>query len=162
VPIIKMKFMGVEIDLLFARIEAPRIDEELISLADDAILKNCDNQSILSLNGRRVTDAILNLVPNQESFRITLRCIKLWAKSRGIYSNVMGYPGGVAWAILVARVCQAYPNLIPNKLLFKFFKFFSLWEWPRPILLSGIKEPDANALNVTNQVWNPNISRRDQ
>ena len=83
---------------------------------------------------------ILELVPNKENFRITLRWIKLWAKNRGIYSNVIGYLGGVAWAILWARICQAYPNLKPNKLLYKFFNVFLKWSWPDPILLCKIRD----------------------
>jgi poly(A) polymerase Pap1 len=34
------------------------------------------------LKGCRVTDEILTLVPNVETFRLTLRTIKLWAKSK--------------------------------------------------------------------------------
>ena len=33
-------------------------------------------------SGIRVTDEILHLVPHQDNFRMTLRAIKLWAKSK--------------------------------------------------------------------------------
>lgn len=53
---------------------------ESLDLLDENILKNIDDKSTLSLNGCRVTDLILKLVPDRENFRITLRAIKLWAK----------------------------------------------------------------------------------
>lgn len=31
--------------------------------------------------------------------------MKLWGKSKGIYTNMMGYLGGISWAILVAKIC---------------------------------------------------------
>ena len=46
---------------------------------------------------------------------------------KGIYSNSLGYLGGVSWAMLVARVCQLYPNSAPATLLHKFFMVFSKW-----------------------------------
>ena len=68
-------------DLLFARLALPVIQSNL-SLSDVSLLKNLDTKCVRSLNGCRVTDAILSLVPNQESFRLALRAIKVWAKSK--------------------------------------------------------------------------------
>ena len=62
VPVIKMEFEGVEIDLLFARVEYREVGDELKDLSDNNILRNCDNESIRSLNGCRVTDKIMELV----------------------------------------------------------------------------------------------------
>jgi len=110
----------------------------LENLIDDDILKNCDDVTITSLNGSRVADIILREVePNLENFRTTLRCIKLWAKSRGIYSNVLGYFGGVTWMIMVAIICKMCPYLEPNKLLKNFFLYFSKWDWnyKNPVML---------------------------
>ena len=76
---------------------------------------------------------------------------------RGVYSNVLGYLGGVSWAILVARVCQLYPNASPSMLLFRFFKFYHLWKFPSPIMLS---QPTDVQLGMT--VWNPSIGWADK
>ncbi|XP_059373463.1 poly(A) polymerase gamma isoform X3 [Carassius carassius] len=124
VPVIKFKFDGIEIDLLFARLALQSIPDNL-DLRGDSLLRNLDIKSIRSLNGCRVTDEILYLVPNKENFRLTLRAIKLWAKRRGIYSNMLGFLGGVSWAMLVARTCQLYPNAVAATLVHKFFLVFS-------------------------------------
>lgn len=46
---------------------------------------------------------------------------------KGIYSNALGFLGGVSWAMLVARVCQLYPNAAPATLLHKFFMIIHKW-----------------------------------
>lgn len=81
VPVIKMNFDGIEIDLLFARLALKEIPDNF-DLRDDILLKNLDQKCVRSLNGCRVTDEILRLVPNIENFRLALRTIKLWAKSK--------------------------------------------------------------------------------
>lgn len=61
----------------------------LQDLRDDMLLKNLDPKCVRSLNGCRVTDEILRLVPNIENFRLALRTIKLWAKSKfSLFSSV--------------------------------------------------------------------------
>ncbi|KAI8020097.1 Nuclear poly(A) polymerase 4 [Camellia lanceoleosa] len=93
VPVMKLKFNGVSIDLLYASI---------------------------------------SLLVVLEHFHTTLRCLKFWAKRRGVYSNVTGFLGGVNWALLVARVCQLYPNAVPSMLVSRFFKVYTQWRWPNP------------------------------
>ncbi|KAH0445911.1 hypothetical protein IEQ34_025255 [Dendrobium chrysotoxum] len=48
VPVITCKFMGVEIDFLFARLALPRIDDDL-ELHDSNLLKNLDERDVRSL-----------------------------------------------------------------------------------------------------------------
>ncbi|EYC40461.1 hypothetical protein Y032_0611g636 [Ancylostoma ceylanicum] len=113
--------------------------------------------------GCRVADEILRLVPYPESFALCLRAIKLWAKNHGIYSNVLGFLGGVTWAILVARTCQLYPNASPSKLLLKFFLVFVTWEWPLPVVLKDMdsaNRPDIG--NLQELVWDPRIRGSDR
>uniref|UniRef100_A0A3B4T520 polynucleotide adenylyltransferase n=1 Tax=Seriola dumerili TaxID=41447 RepID=A0A3B4T520_SERDU len=146
----------LRIDLLFARLALQSIPDNL-DLRGDSILRNLDIRCIRSLNGCRVTDEILYLVPNKENFRLTLRAIKLWAKRRGIYSNMLGFLGGVSWAMLVARTCQLYPNAVAATLVHKFFLVFSKWEWPNPVLL---KQPEDSNLNLP--VWDPRVNPSDR
>ncbi|XP_060722237.1 poly(A) polymerase alpha isoform X2 [Tachysurus vachellii] len=156
VPVIKLCYDGIEIDILFARLALQTIPENL-DLRDDSLLKNLDIRCIRSLNGCRVTDEILHLVPNIENFRLTLRAIKLWAKRHNIYSNILGFLGGVSWAMLVARTCQLYPNAVASTLVYKFFLVFSKWEWPNPVLL---KQPVECNLNLP--VWDPRVTPSDR
>lgn len=158
VPIIKFEYAGVEIDLLCACLQMSSIPDKL-DILDDSILRNVDDSTQRSINGVRVTDAILRLVPNIPHFRTTLRAIKLWAKKRAVYSNVLGYLGGVAWAILVARICQLYPNASPATLLSRFFRVYEQWKWPNPVLLRSISTGNPN---LGFRLWNPTMNMGDR
>lgn len=158
VPIMKMYIDGIPIDLLFARLALSVIPEDF-DILDDNCLKNLDEKSVLSLNGCRVADAVLKYVPNPDSFRSALRCIKLWATNRGIYSNVFGFLGGVSWALLVARVCQLYPNASASALVARFFSMLHFWDWPTPITLCPTL---ADSCNLGLKVWNPKLNPKDR
>ncbi|KAG1806334.1 polymerase [Suillus plorans] len=156
VPIIKAKISGIPLDLLMARLALSSIPDDL-SLKDDNLLRNLDERCVRSLGGSRVNDEALRLVPNVEVYRDSLRCIKLWAQRRAIYSNVNGFLGGVAWAILVARICQLYPNATAGAIVSRFFIIMYQWSWPQPVLLKQIEE---GPLQV--RVWNPKLYPADR
>ncbi|URE35871.1 Poly(A) polymerase predicted RNA binding domain [Musa troglodytarum] len=156
VPVMRFKFSGVSIDLLYAKLSLWVIPEDL-DISQDSILQNADEQTVRSLNGCRVTDQILRLVPNIQNFRTTLRCMRFWAKRRGVYSNVAGFLGGINWALLVARICQLYPNALPSMLVSRFFRVYTQWRWPNPVMLCEIQE---GSLGLP--IWDPRRNFRDR
>ncbi|RVW16962.1 Nuclear poly(A) polymerase 1 [Vitis vinifera] len=188
VPVMKFKFNGVSIDLLYARLSLWVIPEGILKNANDKVdslakcnvlslvdsngteiiffglgyftrnnTTNVDEQTVRSLNGCRVTDQILRLVPNIQNFRTTLRCMRFWAKRRGVYSNVSGFLGGINWALLVARICQLYPNAVPSTLVSRFFRVYTQWRWPNPVMLCPIEE---KCLGLP--VWDPRRNIKDR
>ncbi|KAE8353352.1 Poly(A) polymerase central domain-containing protein [Aspergillus coremiiformis] len=156
VPIIKLQLSGISIDLIFARLIVPSVPLNL-DLKNNDYLRGLDEREVRSLNGTRVTDEILELVPQQKTFRLALRAIKLWAQRRAIYSNIVGFPGGVAWAMLVARVCQLYPQATGSVIVGKFFRIMNQWTWPHPVLLKPIEDGPLQM-----KAWNPKIYHGDR
>lgn len=159
VPIMTMTYDGVDIDLLFARMDVTTVPDDM-DLSNDSLLKNLDQESVRSLNGCRVAGQLLKLVPNQESFCTVLRAIKIWAQNHGVYSNAMGFFGGITWAILVARTCQLYPNASASRLIQKVFFVFSTWQWPQPVLLNHASPSTGTALDKL--VWDPRCNHGDR
>lgn len=153
VPILKFEYHGVDIDLIYSRINRPSIPDNM-NLLDPKVLQSLNDIELRSLNGTRVTDEILELIPQTGVFRTALRGIKLWAQRRAIYANIMGFPGGVAWAMLLARVCQLYPKAASSVIILKFFHVMKIWRWPQPVLL----KPLVSEGPIKARVWNPEVS----
>jgi poly(A) polymerase len=86
VPLIKLELSGISIDLIFARLIVPSIPLNL-DLKNNDYLRGLDEKEVRSLNGTRVTDEILELVPQQKTFRLALRAIKLWAQRRRLFGT---------------------------------------------------------------------------
>ena len=72
--------------------------------------------------------------PNTLSFSIfTGKCI---------HSSAMGYPGGIAWTIMVARTCQMYPHAAVGSLVEHVFSTFATWPWPKAVILRELVRSD--------------------
>lgn len=152
VPLIKIEYAGVDIDLLFVCLPSKSSIGPDLDLKDTNILRGLDDCGIRSLNGTRVTDELLSNVPQVKVFRHATRAIKLWANRRGVYGAMYGFPGGVAWAIMVARICQLYPYACGATIVSKFFSLMQKWYWPRPVMVTKIAEA-----GMGRKVWNPTV-----
>lgn len=160
-PVLKFNIDDIAIDMIFVSLCVPSIPAE-VDVLNSRCLRGIDDQGIRSLNGCRVAEWICRLVPNFPSFCTTLRFIKHWARQRGLYSNVLGFLGGINFAIMVAFVCQRYPNALPATLVKKFFLMFTQWRWPNPIMLTSIEELPLTETDGRHlPVWNPKLYPKD-
>lgn len=156
VPIIKLELCGVSVDLIFSNLQVSSVPNNL-ELTDNNLLRGLNDIDLRCVNGTRVTDRILQLVPQTRVFRVALRAVKLWAQRRAIYGNVVGFPGGVAYAMMVARVCQLYPKAAAPRIVQRFFWLIRHWQWPSPVLLQ--KREDAP---LQLREWDPATSFHDR
>lgn len=158
VPLIKFSISGVDVDLLYAQLQINGINSKNFNILDDKILQNLDEKSILSVSGPRVSDKILKLIPDTNIFKHVLKIIKIWAKRRVIYSNVLGFFGGISWSILVAKICQIYPRFNISSIIIRFFHFCTIWNfnWSHPIKLCSIEKNELGYI-----VWDPSTNYRD-
>ena len=169
VPIISMKCEGVDIDLGFGTLQLPAIPDN-INMLNDSILIGLDEASVRAVNGVRVAQLLIESIPPHTVpyFRCLLRFIKTWAKSRGIYSSKFGFPTGIGWAIMCAKVSQCYPNMNSAGLIVRFFKFYHTWFVPNPtpsqpnraIHLMESLAPSALLPGVA-KPWDPKTNIRD-
>jgi poly(A) polymerase len=145
VPLLTFDWEGINIDLLFARLNSNNIintsnQQHNFDVDNDAVLDGADSATEKSLNGPRVTNLIAAFAggtpERYQAFLTVVRCVRKWAKARGLYSNKMGYWGGVNINIGVALTVQLYPNACPASLLRKFFLVFCNWRWPQPVMLT--------------------------
>lgn len=182
-PVIKFCLNEQSIDMIFVSLTENVCKVPIpptIDILDIQYVRGLDDKGIRSINGCRVTERILQLVPDVEVFCMALRTIKLWARNRGIYSNVLGFLGGVNYAILVAFICQRYINASPSMIVRTFFKFYCQWRWPHAILLTPIEDKSAQIMGINvdsdkpddplaaaiangavPSVWNPKTNPRD-
>lgn len=160
VPLLTFDWEGVNIDFLFARPATASVPASF-DIDNDAVLDGVDGATEKSLNGPRVTNLIAKLVSGTperyQTFLTVVRCVRKWCKARGLYSNKMGYWGGVNINIAVAFCVQLYPLDCPAALLRKFFLVLGhVWPWPKPMMLT---KPHDAGYGLT--VWSPQHNPRN-
>lgn len=160
VPLLTFDWEGVNIDFLFARPTTASVPTTF-DIDNDAVLDGVDGATEKSLNGPRVTNLIAKLVSGTperyQTFLSVVRCVRKWCKARGLYSNKMGYWGGVNINIAVAFCVQLYPLDCPAALLRKFFLVLGhVWPWPKPMMLT---KPHDAGYGLT--VWSPQHNPRN-
>jgi poly(A) polymerase len=87
VPIIKMEYRGVSLDLLFASMPTMSSVPKEMETVDKSVLRHLDETTIRSVNGTRVVKELLASVPQRRHFRYALRAVKLWATRK--YSSFL-------------------------------------------------------------------------
>lgn len=181
-PVIKFVVDSLQVDLVFSRtmntkklldyhvgrmkLMIPRDVLSNIYNIDDSDLFGLDEAGVRSLNGARVSQILLESVQpfcSLEIYRTVLRAVKQWAVKKGVYSNVLGFLGGINWAILVAFVCRNYQGKKKSapSLLRSFFFAFASWKWPNPVLLTPIQDKPPSDSVPYLPAWNPVVNPRD-
>ena len=141
VPVIKVKYRDYYVDSLASRVPdayltttsttpSPEQIYSGLGILDEALIYQIDTPDMKSINGVRVADRILQLVPDCGVFRLATRFVKFFASQRCVYLNAIGSVGGVSWALMVGRVCQLYPNANALEIVLRFFEIYTTkWEW---------------------------------
>ena len=105
-------------------------------------------------------------MPDVQRFQTVLRLVKLWARRKGIYGNMLGFLGGASWAIRWPRpACWrgvTGPGRSPSYTLSSsrcvlewLSQVFSAWPWPHPVYIKAVGPQPAGA-------WNPVINHWDR
>lgn len=112
-----------------------------------------DEADVRAIAGWADAQVITSVIPEalRSVFARALAAVKQWAKVRGVYSCRMGYPGGIGYTIMVARLIQkaiaansnganisTTPQLTVENLVGQFFAVYAAHDFATtPIALAG-------------------------
>lgn len=138
----RLTIYGVQIDLLLSIIsqEFMRNNPDFFQADGNQDNHPTNPQELRSINGYRTALYLKKkYVEKYKNYRVALKAIKLWAKYKGIYSQIYGYLGGAAFSIMLAKICQLYPNYSALQLLDRFFFIYANWVWSIPVIIQKTK-----------------------
>lgn len=171
VPVLRSQLDGISIDLLYAQVEVDFANNMELPINGNLSSLKSKIRHQKSIIGCWEADVIIDLLEDKfahvsglsnqanfsdfslADFRIFLRAIRAWAKSRGIYGNSWGFLGGFSFSLLAAWSClnlsdldvqsplsaRVPPSTIPRKielLLHNFFQLLNTHNWNRVITLT--------------------------
>lgn len=124
----------LDIDLQFARVAQSMVSRSPDEWSTEE-RESLDSKASRALQAWSEIQAIQAPV-EMTGFRVFLRQVRRWTHFRRLDSPALGFPGGLAWAILAL---QPYRNCGGNldsawKL---FLNLISEWPWPDPYCLNG-------------------------
>jgi 2'-5' RNA ligase len=139
-PLLRMRFEGVSVDLLYARRPSELGTLEPLTEAARPFFEPVSWKALVGcLEADILTDIVRNYVP-LESFRELLRAVRAWAKARQIHGNAWGFLGNFSWALLAAWSCTRYPQASADTrleaLLAHFFQVLNQHDWSQPVTLT--------------------------
>ena len=90
--------------------------------------------------------AIINALPNLETFRLARRSLKYFCSSRGIYGAKYGFLGGFAVTFLIAATCKCLPpHSTASEIVAATLSRFSGFPWAEEILwFPGVDKTSIN------------------
>jgi poly(A) polymerase Pap1 len=140
IPLLRMRFEGVSVDLLYARRPSELGTVKPLTEAARPFFEPVSWKALVGcLEADALTDIVRQYVP-LESFRELLRAVRAWAKARQIHGNAWGFLGNFSWALLAAWSCTRYPqagaDTAVEALLAHFFQVLNEHDWSQPVALT--------------------------
>jgi poly(A) polymerase len=109
VPIIKMEYRGVSLDLLFASMPTMSSVPKEMETVDKSVLRHLEETTIRSVNGTRVVKELLASVPQRRHFRYALRAVKLWANRQHLFEYLRSSPANSRQVAVYTALSLASP-----------------------------------------------------
>lgn len=128
VPLLKIRLKGLEVDLLYS---GPDADDET---------------NVLSRSGAEEIQCLqAKLGGTLPKFTTVVRALKAFAKTCQISDHAFGWPGGLAWTVLVAAFQPEKDSFTSEEWLEHVLEHLAIWDWSRALKLSEEQLEKADA-----------------
>ncbi|KAK2946369.1 putative poly(A) polymerase [Blattamonas nauphoetae] len=82
-----------------------------------------------TLSGIATSEYFRQLLDRSPHIKHVLCYVRAWAKAKGIYGTLYGFPGGLAWTVMVICVAELSQEKDEFTLLRIVFKLLEDWDW---------------------------------